>query len=197
MQQDHNIAVTQSQAECQPRVRRIRKSISRQVACRVFAILCAVLPTLAVIIAPAPAEAGVASSVARRAMARGTSGAPQKAFGKRAFDKPHDVVIDRAKHPQAAAHIDHAQSHGQPTILHVERRNAAGRRGEAVGNVNPRNKPAPGYERDEYPPAFTREGGHNANVRFISPHDNRGAGASMGAQTRDLPDGAKIRVLVR
>ena len=43
---------------------------------------------------------------------------------------------------------------------------------------------------------MTKEGGHNANVRYINPHDNRGAGSSMRAQTRDLPDGSKIRVVV-
>lgn len=111
-------------------------------------------------------------------------------------EKPRDVVISRAKYPQAAAHIEHAQRNGQPTVLHIHRKGAAQNRRAAAGAVRLNPKPAPRYERDEYPPAFTREGGRNANVRFISPHDNRGAGAAMRAQTRDLRDNAKIRVVL-
>ena len=106
------------------------------------------------------------------------------------------MIIQRSKHPEAAANIDHAQRNGQPTVLHLDRTGADARRAAATGRVNLKTKPAPHYERDEYPPAFTKEGGHNANVRFIDRHDNRGAGSTMRAQTHDLPDGSKIRVLV-
>ena len=109
--------------------------------------------------------------------------------------RPKDVLISRSRHPQAAAHIDHAQRH-QPTILHIDRKGAPERRYASIGRIDPTRKPFKLADRDEYPPAFTREGGHNANTRWISRSDNRGAGASMRAQTRDLPDGAAIRVLV-
>ena len=62
--------------------------------------------------------------------------------------------------------------------------------------MNRETRPGRGYDRDEYPPAFTREGGANANVRFIPAGDNRGAGSSMRQQTRDVKDGEKIRVIV-
>lgn len=149
---------------------------------------------------PVGAEAGALFGAARGAIAkRALKPAPQQASkqaAQEAAGKPRDVIIQRSKHPEAAAHIEHAQKNGQPTVLHIDRAGAAERRRESTGRVNLNPKPAPHYERDEYPPAMTKQGGHNANVRFINPHDNRGAGSSMRAQTRDLPDGSKIRVLV-
>lgn len=146
---------------------------------------------------PMAAYAGSLSQAARASLAkRATSNAAKNGEAVATVGKPRDVVVSRSQHPQAAAHIEHAQRHGQPTVLHIDRAGAAERRAEAIGSVSLKRKPAPRYERDEYPPAYTREGGHNANVRFIDPHDNRGAGAAMGAQTRDLPNGSKIRVVV-
>ena len=145
---------------------------------------------------PTSAEAGALFGAAHGAIAkRALKPKPQQA-AQQAAEKPRDVVIQRSKHPEAAEHIEHAQRNGQPTVLHIDRAGATGNRAASTGGVKLNPKPAPHYERDEYPPAFTREGGHNANVRFINPHDNRGAGSSMRAQTRDLPDGSKIRVLV-
>lgn len=109
--------------------------------------------------------------------------------------RPRDVLVSRRRYPDAAAHIDAAQRNGQPTVLQIDRKNAAARRTASIGTVNRNPKPRPGTDRDEYPPAFTREGGSGSNVRFIDAHDNRGAGASFRAQTKDLPDGSKIRVL--
>lgn len=113
-----------------------------------------------------------------------------------ATGKPHDVIISRSRYPQSANHIDHAQRQGQPSVVHIDRAGATGRRSASTGSVNRYRKPGPHYDRDEYPPAFVREGGHNANVRYIHRRDNRGAGAVMGAQTRSLPDGSKIRIVI-
>ncbi len=110
--------------------------------------------------------------------------------------RPRDVVIQRSRHPTAAQHIDDAQRQGQPTVLRIEREGASVRRIQSTGSVDRSRKPGPLYERDEYPPAFVREGGYNANVRYIPRSDNRGAGAVLGAQTRDLPNGSRIRILV-
>ena len=51
-----------------------------------------------------------------------------------------------------------------------------------------------GVARDEFPPAMFREGGQDSFVKHISPCDNRGAGACIGAQCRGLPDGARVRI---
>lgn len=161
---------------------------------RVCAAALAAILTASIVL-PMDAEAGALFSAARGAIAkRALKPAPQAA--QQVAGKPRDVIIHRSRHPQAAAHIDHAQKHGQPTVLHIDRAGASTRRQASTGSVRLERKPAANYERDEYPPAMTREGGHNANVRFISRHDNRGAGSAMGVQTRDLPDGAKIRVVI-
>lgn len=149
---------------------------------------------------PMDVEAGALLGAARGAIAKRAinPGAQQasKQAAQQAAGKPRDVIIQRSKHPEAASHIEHVQKNGQPTILHIDRPGAPDRRAAATGRVSLKRKPSPHYERDEYPPAMTKEGGHNANVRYIDPHDNRGAGSSMRAQTRDLPDGSKIRVVV-
>lgn len=142
------------------------------------------------------AEAGSLFGAARGAIAKRVFKPLPQQVAQQAAGKPRDVIIQRSRHPEAASNIENAQRNGQPTVLHIDRAGAAERRAAATGSVRLNPKPAPHYERDEYPPAFTREGGHNANVRFINPHDNRGAGGTMRAQTRDLADDSKIRVLV-
>ena len=39
-----------------------------------------------------------------------------------------------------------------------------------------------------------QEGGGGASVRHINSSDNRGEGACIGAQYRELPNGAKVRI---
>jgi hypothetical protein len=80
---------------------------------------------------------------------------------------------------------------GQPDVLTIDRGGAKGRRADAMAG----QKVVPGQDRDEYPPALTAEGGRGASVRPISPSDNRGAGACIGAQCRGLPDGTRIRIV--
>ncbi len=170
----------------------------------------AAISFLVVTMPPAVDAGSLGNAVGKAALAQLTKRSAAKSLGRvskaqiakvkrgaSAGQKPRDVIVSRARHPQAAAHIDHAQRTGQPTVLHIDRKGAGKRRTEAIGNINLKRRPGAHYERDEYPPAFTREGGSNANVRFIRAHDNRGAGASMSWQTRDLPDGSKIRVLVK
>jgi len=154
---------------------------------------------LAVTVAAATpaALAGSAAGAAAAALQRkALAGQAQKQAQQQPQGKPRDVVIRRSEHPQAAAHIDHAQRQGQPSVLHIDRAGAEQRRRASTGSVHRETRPGPNFDRDEYPPAFTREGGGNANVRFIPRRDNRGAGSSMSHQSRDLKDGEKIRVIV-
>lgn len=99
--------------------------------------------------------------------------------------------IDGSKHPEAAQHASDAQKAGQPDTLTVDRAGAKNRREATSGT-----KPAAKKDRDEYPPAVTKEGGRGASVRPISPRDNRGAGASIGNQIKNVPDGGKIKIKV-
>lgn len=112
------------------------------------------------------------------------------------FAKPRDVVISRSRHPQSAAHVEHAQRMGQPTVLTLDRAHATKRRYESLRHIGRKESSPKKMDRDEYPPAMTREGGFNSNVRYIDRGDNRGAGKHMEQQARGLPDGSRIRLLV-
>jgi hypothetical protein len=81
---------------------------------------------------------------------------------------------------------------GKPSTLTVDRGGAAGRRRDSRSGTDP----VPGRDRDEYPGAMFKEGGEGASVRPIDPSDNRGAGACVGAQCRDVPDGGTVEVTV-
>ena len=107
--------------------------------------------------------------------------------------KTREIVVDAAKHPESAKHIKDAQAAGKPEVLTIDRAGAKERRAQAT-----RDTPTqPGKDRDEYPPAMTKEGGQGASVRPVSSADNRGAGACIGNQCRNMPDGTKIRIRVR
>lgn len=106
--------------------------------------------------------------------------------------EPKEVTVDADKHPESARHVEEAQKAGHPDTLTVDRGGARARRRESLRGT-PR---APGKDRDEYPPAVTREGGSGASVRPISPRDNRGSGSSLGRQIRNVPNGGRIRIRV-
>jgi RHS repeat-associated protein len=105
---------------------------------------------------------------------------------------PRTVTVNRSRFPQSAQHIEDAQSAGRPSTLTIDRAGAAARRRASLKGV----KTAPGLDRDEYPPAMFKEGGQGASVRRIPAGDNRGAGACLGAQCRDLPEGSRVKVEV-
>jgi hypothetical protein len=102
------------------------------------------------------------------------------------------VTISSERFPLTAQHISDAQAAGQPALLTIDRSGATSNRRDALQGTSP----LPGQDRDEYPPAMFREGGAGASVRGVPPGDNRGAGSCIGAQCRDLPDGAKVRIEV-
>jgi RHS repeat-associated protein len=100
------------------------------------------------------------------------------------------ISLSRAKFPESTAHIADAIGAGQPSVLSIDRAGASARRAEALKGT----RTASGLDRDEYPPAMFREGGAGSSVRLISPSDNRGAGACIGAQCRGLRDGERIKI---
>jgi len=158
--------------------------------------LSAVLLGIPFIITPPSIEAGsLARSVAKSAAKR--SAASLGGHSAARAGKPADVIIHRSKHPQTAQHIEEAQRLGQPSVLTIDRSGAAARRHEAMAHVDrPKDHRVRGRDRDEYPPAMTREGGGNSDVRYVGAPDNRGAGRVFGHQTRHLPDGSRVSVHV-
>ncbi len=52
-----------------------------------------------------------------------------------------------------------------------------------------------GYDRDEWP--MCDEGGAGADIRYISPKDNRGAGSWVSHQLDKYADGTMVRFIVK
>lgn len=106
-----------------------------------------------------------------------------------------EVVIDGNKHPESATNAADAQKSGQPKTVSVGNPADKGkRRAEAMKG----NSKVPGKDRDEYPPAWSAQGGRGATVKPISPGDNRGSGASMGRQlnSQGAKPGDRVRIKV-
>jgi RHS repeat-associated protein len=112
-------------------------------------------------------------------------------FSQSNQDGPKDVYIDPNKYPAAAGHAADAQAAGQPEVITVDRKGASGRRRQATAG----QPTQAGSDRDEYPPAVAAEGGRDSSVRSIPSGDNRGAGASVGRQIRNVPNGGTIRII--
>ncbi|MEB9621482.1 sporulation protein [Bacillus thuringiensis serovar iberica] len=98
-----------------------------------------------------------------------------------------------AKYPETGAHIKEAIEKGKTDICTIDRKGAADRRKQSLANV-PTKK---GYDRDEYPMALCQEGGVGADIKYIKPSDNRGAGSYIGNKVEKLPDGAKVKIVVK
>ncbi|PFT76018.1 NucA/NucB deoxyribonuclease domain-containing protein [Bacillus cereus] len=97
------------------------------------------------------------------------------------------------KYPETAAHIKDAIANGKTDICTIDRDGAAERRKQSLANV-PTKK---GYDRDEYPMAMCREGGKGADIKYIKPADNRGAGSYIGNKVEKLLDGEKVKIVVK
>ncbi len=102
------------------------------------------------------------------------------------------IQVSKSQYPESAQHIEEAQAAGKPAILTVDRSTKVQNRAEALKNTPVMR----GSDRDEYPPAVFREGGDGSSVRPIDPSDNRGSGAFIGIQLRDVPDGATVKIEV-
>ncbi|KIQ87399.1 sporulation protein [Bacillus sp. L_1B0_8] len=103
------------------------------------------------------------------------------------------IELPSNKYPETAAHIKDAITNGKTDICTIDRDGAAERRKQSLANV-PTKK---GYDRDEYPMAMCREGGKGADIKYIKPADNRGAGSYIGNKVEKLPNGAKVKIVVK
>jgi len=99
------------------------------------------------------------------------------------------VRLDDDRYPLTTDHILDAIRMGERRVLHIDRAHADQHRREATRGIPTK----PGNDRDEYPPAVSREGGRGADVRYVPSSDNRGAGASLGSQLRGYCDGQRFQ----
>jgi Deoxyribonuclease NucA/NucB len=102
------------------------------------------------------------------------------------------VRIAARRYPHTADHILDAIAAGKPRLLRLDRAGADANREEALQGIPTRD----GYDRDEYPPAVSREGGRGADVRYVPSADNRGAGAILGERLERYCDGQRFRLRV-
>jgi hypothetical protein len=100
------------------------------------------------------------------------------------------VQLSASRYPQTTDHITDAIAAGQPSLLHIDRADEDAHREASLADYPARA----GFDRDEYVPAMSREGGAGADVRYIDPSDNRGAGASMGNQLERWCEGQPFRI---
>ncbi|SET16810.1 NucA/NucB deoxyribonuclease domain-containing protein [[Clostridium] polysaccharolyticum] len=106
--------------------------------------------------------------------------------------KTVDVKLSKKKYPESAQHIEEAIKEGQPDTLTIDRSGASARRRASLQGVDT----VPEFDRDEYPPAMSKEGGAGASVKLINPSDNRGSGSSISGQLRKYPNGTKYRIII-
>jgi RHS repeat-associated protein len=137
---------------------------------------------------PGPEDVVVAAWIGR-SIARAVGPARAAPTARRAV---RTVTVSRRAHPEAAAHIERAQTAGHPRMLTANRPGASSNRAEAMRG-QPRRA---GTDRDEYPPAMFQEGGRGSSVENIRPSDNRGAGASISRQCRNVRNGERVTIVV-
>lgn len=79
-----------------------------------------------------------------------------------------------SKYPQTAEHIRSAIAKGHSAVCTIDRKGADENREQSLKGVPTK----PRYDRDEWPMAMCQEGGSGADIAYISPSDNRGAGSN-------------------
>ncbi|MFF2484284.1 DNA-entry nuclease [Paenibacillus sp. NPDC058071] len=105
----------------------------------------------------------------------------------------HKLYFPSERFPETAKHIEDAIAAGESPICTIDRSGAEDNRKQSLKDV-PTKK---GYDRDEWPMAMCIEGGEGADIEYISPSDNRGAGAWVGNQLENFADGSRVEFIVR
>jgi hypothetical protein len=119
-------------------------------------------------------------------------GGAQAAAAEACLRQYHSVYVelDMSRYPETTGHYQDAIAAGHAALLHIDRENADEHREQSLIGFPPRE----GYDRDEYPPAMSEEGGYGASVRYIDPSDNRGAGSTMGNQLEEWCEEQPFRI---
>lgn len=99
------------------------------------------------------------------------------------------IYLPDKKYPKTIDHIRDAIAEGKTDICTIDRSGADQNRHDSLKGI-PTKK---GYDRDEYPMAMCAEGGRGADIRYIVPKDNRGAGSWIANQLTKYPDGSRIQ----
>jgi hypothetical protein len=98
------------------------------------------------------------------------------------------VDLDDVKHRHILDHVFDARRNGKPRILHIRRDEAVANRRASLKGIPTK----PGFDRDEYPPAMSNEGGKGADVRYVRSSENRSAGSVMRRQLAPYCDAQRF-----
>lgn len=108
-------------------------------------------------------------------------------------DSDVQLIFPADRYPETAKHIQDAIAKGQSATCTINRETAEENRKESLKGV-PTKK---GYDRDEWPMAMCEEGGEGADIEYITPSDNRGAGSWVGNQLEDYADGTRVEFIFK
>lgn len=102
------------------------------------------------------------------------------------------IHLPADRYPETMAHIAAAIRAGASAVCTIDRDGANANREASLRGI-PTKK---GYDRDEWPMAMCKEGGAGADIAYVSPKDNRGAGSWIGNLLTDLKDGTRVLFVV-
>ncbi|WP_338043665.1 NucA/NucB deoxyribonuclease domain-containing protein [Paenibacillus hamazuiensis] len=105
----------------------------------------------------------------------------------------HVLIFRSDKYPETAQHIKDAIAAGESDTCTIDRKGADERREQSLKGIPTK----PGYDRDEWPMAMCKEGGSGADIRYVSPKDNRGAGSWVSNQLEVYSDGTRVKFIVK
>ncbi|MDT3426446.1 hypothetical protein J2Z22_001972 [Paenibacillus forsythiae] len=103
------------------------------------------------------------------------------------------LIFPADEYPETAEHIEEAIDQGESRICTIDRSGAEENRKESLKGVPSKKS----YDRDEWPMAMCKEGGAGADIAYISPADNRGAGSWVGNQLEQYPDGTRVEFIIK
>lgn len=134
---------------------------------------------------------------ASSAASGGSSGDTTKTTNCQKTEQPRVVTVSRSKYPETSLHIEKAIEMGQPAVLTIDRADTDQKRDQwhqVISKGWDYDKDGQTDDMDEWPMAFTQEGGRNANIALVDPSDNRGAGSSIAGQLRNYCEGQKFKL---
>ncbi|NIK75688.1 uncharacterized protein YceK [Paenibacillus castaneae] len=102
------------------------------------------------------------------------------------------IILPSDRYPETIAHIAAAIEAGASAICTIDRAGAESNRSASLHGVPTKS----GYDRDEWPMAMCSEGGEGADIAYISPKDNRGAGSWIGNKLDKYEDGTKVLFII-
>lgn len=105
----------------------------------------------------------------------------------------YTIIIPSDRFPETAAHVKAAIEHGETPVCTIDRKGAEQNRKESLKGIPTK----PNKDRDEFPMAMCAEGGTGADIAYVTPSDNRGAGSWVGNQLENYPDGTRVMIMVK